>query len=150
DNQSVKSGVEAIVNVHQVSIVIMGIAGLSDIENTLIGRNTLAVAESGVAPLLIVPRDHQLKSIKKIIYATDLKDGETATPINSITQLISPFHAEMHIIHVDYRRKNQSPATLLGEKQLLRYFQEFDPIFETLEEHRDPAAGIYAYVKEQH
>lgn len=150
DNQSVKSGVEAIVNVHQVSLVVMGIAGLSDIENTLIGRNTLAVAASGAAPLLIVPRDHQLKSIKKVVYATDLKDVETATPINSIVQMVSPFHAEMHIVHVDYRLKNQSPAALLGQKQLLRYLQELDPVFETLDEYRDIATGILRYTKAQH
>lgn len=150
DNQSVKSGVEVLVNVHQVSLVVMGIAGLSDIENTLIGRNTMAVAESGVAPLLIVPRDHLLKSIKKVVYATDLKDVETATPINSIIQLVSPFRAEMHIVHVDYRHRKQSPATLLGQKQLLRYFQDFDPIFETLETHPDIATSIVNYAKEQH
>lgn len=150
DNQSVKSGVEAIVNVHQVSLVVMGIAGLSDMENTLIGRNTMAVAESGVAPLLVVPRDHQLKSIKKVVYATDLKDVETATPINSIIQLVSPFRAEMHVVHVDYRHRKQSPASLLGQKQLLRYFHQFDPVFETLEEHPDTATGIFNYAKAQH
>ncbi|WP_353181622.1 universal stress protein [Parapedobacter lycopersici] len=150
DDQSVKAGVEAIVNIHQVSIIIMGIAGLSDIENTLIGRHTLAVAESGIAPLLIVPRDHLLRSIKKVAYATDLVDVETETPINSIVQLVSPFRAEMHILHVDYALKRQSPATLLGQKQLMRYLDELTPVFETISTHKDTATGIFDYVKKQH
>lgn len=149
DDQNVRAGVEEIVNVHQVSIIVMGVAGLSDIENTLVGRHTLAVADSGAAPLLIVPRDHQLRSIKKVCYATDLIDVETETPINSIVQLVRPFHAEMHIVHVDYALKCQSPATLLGQKQLMRYLDELSPVFETISDHKDTAAGIYSYVKKQ-
>lgn len=149
DDQSVRTGVEAIVNIHQVSIIVMGIAGLSDIENTLIGRHTLAVAESGVAPLLIVPRDHLLRSIKKVVYASDLIDVETETPINSILQLVRPLHAEMHIVHVDYKLRRQSPATLLGQKQLMRYLHELNPVFETLSAHQDTATGIFDYVKTQ-
>src|SRR5690606_29406967 len=43
DDKPVRAGVEAIVSEHAVSLIVMGIAGLSDIENTLIGRNTMAV-----------------------------------------------------------------------------------------------------------
>jgi|GEM_PF-894265 len=149
DDQSVRAGVEELVNVHQVSIIVMGVAGLSDIENTLVGRHTLAVAESGVAPLLVVPRNHQLRSIKKVVYASDLIDVETETPINSIVQLVRPFRAQLHMVHVDYALKYQSPATLLGQKQLMRYLDELHPVFETISDHRDTATGIYSYVKKQ-
>src|SRR5690606_38591791 len=41
DDKPVEAGVDAIVDQYAVSLIVMGIAGLSDIENTLIGHNTL-------------------------------------------------------------------------------------------------------------
>src|SRR5690606_33449849 len=64
--------------------------------------------------------------------------------------LVSPFRAEMHILHVDYALKRQSPATLLGQKQLMRYLDELTPVFETISTHKDTATGIFDYVKKQH
>src|SRR5690606_26974808 len=78
-----------------------------------------------------------------------LIDVETETPINAIVQLVKPLHAEMHIIHVDYDLKRQSPATLLGQKQLMRYLDELHPVFETVSAHKDTATGIFDYVKKQ-
>ena len=149
DNRSVREGVEAIVNSHQAAIIIMGIAGLSDIENTLIGQHTLAVAESGAAPLLIVPRNHQHRSIKSVVYASNLTAIETETPIAALVRLVAPLRAALHIVHVDYDLKLQSPTTLLGQKQLMWYLAELQPSFETVSDQKDIAAGINAYARRQ-
>ncbi len=147
DNQQVKTGVESIVKEYSVSIIVMGIAGLSDIENTLIGRNTLAVAESGAAPLLIVPRNHLFQPVKKVVYATDLKDVEQYTPVDSIKRIASQLHAETYIVNVDYASQHQSPETLLGQKQVLRLLGELNPTFDVINDHKDKAYGIFDYVK---
>ncbi|WP_257669600.1 universal stress protein [Parapedobacter tibetensis] len=147
NNHPVKTGVEAIVNQHNVSLIVMGIAGLSDIENTLIGRNTLAVAASGVAPLLIVPRNHVFQTVKKVVYATDLRDIETSTPVDSIKRIAGQLDAETYIVHVDYESQHQSPETLLCQKQLTRLLGELNPVFDMVNEHKDKAYGIFDYVK---
>lgn len=147
DDKSVKDGIESIVEEYNVSLIIMGIAGLSDIENTLIGRNTIGVAESSPAPLLIVPRHHTFKPVKKVVYATDLREVEATTPVDSIKRLAGQLNAETHIIHVDYAAQHRSPETVLYQKQLLRYLRDLNPTFEVVQQHKDKAYGIFDYVK---
>jgi len=147
DDQSVKSGVEAIVAQYAVSLIVMGIAGLSDIENTLIGRNTMAVAESGVAPLLIVPRDHLFRPVNKVVYATDLKNVEHVTPAASIIRLASQLEAETYIVHVDPATQGQTPEKILGKQAILSMLESLHPVFEVVSEPVDKAAGIFDYVK---
>lgn len=147
DDKPVRSGVEAIVEQYAVSLIVMGIAGLSDIENTLIGRNTMAVAESGAAPLLIVPRNHVFKPINKVVYATDLKNVEYITPAASIIRLASQLGAETHIVHVDPATQGQTPEKMLGKQEVLTQLAPLNPVFEVVSEPKDKASGILDYVK---
>lgn len=147
DDKPVKVGVEAIVAQYAVSLIVMGIAGLSDIENTLIGRNTMAVAESGAAPLLIVPRNHTFRPVNKVVYATDLKNTEYVTPAASIIRLASQLKAETHVVHVDPATQGQTPEKLLGKQEVLKMLESLHPIFEVVSEPTDKAEGIFEYVK---
>lgn len=147
DGKPVDAGVEAIVDRYAVSLIVMGIAGLSDIENTLIGHNTMAVAESGVAPLLIVPRDHGFKPISQMVYATDLRDVRHVTPVESIIRLTNQLAASLHIVHVDPATQGQTPHKIQNKDELLGMLGVADPVFEVVDEARDKADGIFAYVK---
>jgi len=147
DDQSVKSGVEAVVAQYAISLIVMGIAGLSDIENTLIGRNTMAVAESGAAPLLIVPRNHLFRPVNKVVYATDLKNVEHVTPAASIIRLASQLEAETYIVHIDPATHGQTPEKILGKQEILTMLESIHPVFEVVGEPVDKAEGIFDYVK---
>jgi nucleotide-binding universal stress UspA family protein len=147
DNKSVKDGVGKLVEAHDVSLIVMGIAGRSDIENTLIGENTMAVAASGVAPLLIVPREAVFEPVGKIVYATDLRNVEEVTPVSSIIKFCRTMGAGLHIVHADYEGKHHSPSADLNQQLLRQYFADLQPKFHYVEEHKDSAQGIYDYVK---
>lgn len=147
DDRPVEAGVAALVDQYALSLIVMGIAGLSDIENTLIGHNTLAVAESGVAPLLIVPRNHGFKPVVNMVYATDLKDVHRVTPMESIIRLTDQLAASLHIVHVDPATQGQTPDKIKGKAELLEMLGSIDPLFEVVGEARDKADGIFEYVK---
>ncbi len=147
NDKPVKAGVDAIVAAYTVSLIVMGIAGLSDIENTLIGRNTMAVAESGPAPLLIVPRDHVFKPVRKVVYATDLKNVAYITPAESIIRLAGQLEAETHVVHVDPATQGQTPDKIQGKQEVLEMLASLHPLFEVVSEATDKAEGIFDYVK---
>ncbi len=147
DDKPVEAGVEAIVDQYAISLIVMGIAGLSDIENTLIGHNTMAVARSGIAPLLIVPRNHGFEPISQVVYATDLRDIRHVTPVESIIRLISQLSASLHIVHVDPATQGQTPDKIHRKDELLGMLGAVDPLFEVVGEARDKADGIFNYVK---
>ena len=148
DDRPVEAGVRGIVHQYAVSMIVMGIAGLSDIENTLIGQHTMAVARSGVAPLLIVPRDHEFKPIGNAVYATDLHNVQHVTPVESIIRLASQLAASLHIVHVDPATRGRTPDKIQSKTELLAMLGAVNPIFEVVSEARDKADGIFAYVKE--
>ncbi len=150
DDKPVETGVEAIVSQYVVSLIVMGIAGLSDIENTLIGHNTMAVAKSGAAPLLIVPRDHGFKPIRNAVYATDLRNVMHVTPTESIIRLMHQLGASLHIVHVDPATQGQTPDKIQGRAELLRMLDPVSPFFKVVSEARDKADGIFKYVKMNH
>lgn len=147
DDKPVQDGVAAIVDQYAVSLITMGIAGLSDIENTLIGHNTMAVAKSGTAPLLIVPRDHGFKPINNVVYATDLRDVVHVTPTENIIRLTRQLEASLHIVHVDPATQGQTPDKIQGKEELLDILGELHPLFEVVGDARDKADGIFEYVK---
>ena len=147
DDKPVDTGVETIADQYAVSLIVMGIAGLSDIENTLIGHNTLAVAESGIAPLLIVPRDHDFKPVNQVVYATDLRDVRHVTPVESIIRLTNQLAASLHIVHVDPATQGQTPHKIQSRDALLGMLGVVGPTFEVVGEARDKADGIFEYVK---
>ena len=150
DDRPVRVGVEAIVEQYAVSMIVMGIAGLSDIENTLIGRNTMAVAESGAAPLLIVPRNHVFRPVNKMVYATDLKNVEYVTPAASIIRLATQLEAETHVVHVDPATQGQTPDKIQGRQEVIKMLESLQPVFEVVSEPMDKAEGIFDYVKKHH
>lgn len=147
DDKPVHEGVDAIIKQYAVSLTAMGIAGLSDIENTLIGHHTMAVARSGTAPLLIVPRDHGFKPVRNMVYATDLKDVEQVTPTESIVRFTRQLAAALHVVHVDLATYGQTPDKIRGKEKLLGMLKEIDPLFEVVGNARDKADGIFDYVK---
>ena len=147
DDKPVEAGVKTIADQYDVSLIVMGIAGLSDIENTLIGHNTMPVAESGVAPLPLVPRDHGFRPISTVVYATDLRHVRHVTPAESIVRLTRHLAASLRRVHVDPATRGQTPDKIQGKDELLGMLGALDPLFEVLGEARDKADGIFEYVK---
>lgn len=148
DERNVDDGIEHLVAQYSISLIVMGIAGMSDTDNTLIGQHTLSVASAAPAPLLIVPRNHRFLPVKKIVYATDLREVETTTPVDGIIRVAQQLEAETHVIHVDYGAQHQTPESTLYQKQLLRFLKDLNPIFEIVQQHKDKAYGIFDYVKQ--
>src|SRR5690606_936874 len=104
-------------------------------------------ARSGVAPLLIVPRNHGFEPISQVVYATDLRDIRHVTPVESIIRLISQLSASLHIVHVDPATQGQTPDKIHRKDELLGMLGAVDPLFEVVGEARDKADGIFNYVE---
>jgi nucleotide-binding universal stress UspA family protein len=83
------------------TLIVMGISGgRSSIAQTLIGSNTLHMAEKNVCPVLIIPPDAKYNGIKNIAFACDFDDVETI-PVLFIKSMLDLFKAKLHIINVD-------------------------------------------------
>jgi nucleotide-binding universal stress UspA family protein len=82
------------------SIVVMGTKGASGVEEILIGSNTASILHSVNIPVLAIPATAQLKSIKRIVYATDFQSTRNEPAITQLGRIAKAFNAEIYILHV--------------------------------------------------
>ncbi|HET9057194.1 MAG TPA: universal stress protein [Chitinophagaceae bacterium] len=111
------------------TLIIMGITGRSPVAQTLIGSNTLKMAEKNVCPVLIIPPNAKFNGIKNVAFTTDFNDLES-TPIAYIKMVMALFKANLHVINVDsnhYITLNENYEK--GRQKLSDMLKEYNPEF---------------------
>src|SRR5262249_19232492 len=92
--------------------VVMGSTGVSAVERTLFGSNTLTAIKHLTCPVICVPKDKQYGSgVHKIGLACDFKEIAESTPVEEIKDFVKEFHAELFVLNVDYDNKQVTADT---------------------------------------
>ncbi len=81
----------------KVNLIVMGTKGATGLRKILRGTNTARVIEHSSVPVIAIPAKATFKQLKKIVYATDLKN--IAKEIQSLCAFASLFQAEILILH---------------------------------------------------
>ena len=81
----------------KVNLIVMGTKGATGLRKILRGTNTARVIEHSSVPVIAIPAKATFKQLKKIVYATDLKN--VVKEIQSLSALASLFQAEILILH---------------------------------------------------
>lgn len=81
----------------KVDLIVMGTKGATGLKKILRGTNTARVIEHSTIPVIAIPAKATFKQLKKIVYATDLKN--VTKEIQSLCALASLFQAEILILH---------------------------------------------------
>lgn len=79
-------------------LIIMGTLGASGLKKVFVGSNTAKVIDKSEIPVLAIPAGYALGPIKKIAYASDLKD--VVTEVGALVKLAQFFEASIEIFHV--------------------------------------------------
>src|ERR1700730_286471 len=124
--------------------VVMGTKGASALEIALFGSTTLKAIHHLTWPVICVPPDKKFEDgIKKIGFACDFKNVVETTPAGFIKDFVSEFHAELHVLNVDYPDHQKEPAiheqsllldTMLAEAKPQYHFIENKDIEEGISE----------------
>lgn len=80
-------------------LIVMGMQGAVTITRTIFGSNSVKMVKNTKYPLLLIPPDHQYKSLQKIAFSTDMnkKDIKTA---QSLIEFAKYFNAELLITYI--------------------------------------------------
>ncbi len=118
--------------------IVIGTKGLSAIDITLFGSNTLSIIKNIPWPVICVPKGKEYgKGIKKVGLATDFKDVKETLPAAAIATFITTMGATLHVLNVDHNNKNfkeDTPEqsllldTALGNLQPQYHFIEHEDI----------------------
>lgn len=95
-----------------IGLIVMGLAGKSAMEQTLLGSNTIRVAKITTIPLLIIPESASFKTIEKVVFACDLKNVSKNIPVLAIKQMAHKLGAKLSILNVSHQEGHFNSDTV--------------------------------------
>jgi nucleotide-binding universal stress UspA family protein len=108
--------------------VVMGTTGISAVERTLFGSNTLTAIKHLTCPVICVPKGTEYgQGIRKIGLACDFREVVETTPVSEIKDFVKEFHAQLFVLNVDYDNKQFHAGTPQQSALLHTALEEVSP-----------------------
>ncbi|TYR34447.1 universal stress protein [Sphingobacterium phlebotomi] len=120
-------GIEGLAEEWHANLVVAGTTGRGNLEQVLIGSNTVNLASSLKLPLLIVPADADYEPIQKVVFACDLRKVSHSTPIAEIGQWLERLGAELLVLNVTLERKRANPDTIMEQYKMHALLDVYQP-----------------------
>lgn len=89
------NGLDAACEANNAGLIVMGITGGGLLEETLIGSNTVAVANHSQVPVIIVPRNTVFTPIRTIMLLSGFDKADTTIPVKAVRKMIADTGARL-------------------------------------------------------
>lgn len=99
-------------------LVVTGTRGLGNLERFLLGSVSLSLTGECPVPLLIIPEAYTYRHVRKIGFATDLKEVVNRTPDGLISKFTELLQAELCLVHNAANYQEYEPD-VMEEEMLL-------------------------------
>jgi len=127
--------------------VVMGTTGLSAVERTLFGSNTLTAIKHLACPVICVPKGKEYgNGVRKIGLACDFKEVVETTPVAEIKEFVKEFHAQLFVLNVDYDHHQHTADTPEQSALLQTALEEVHPEYHFIT-HKDIENGINEFAE---
>lgn len=97
-------------------LIVMGTTGATGLKKVLLGSNAAAMMNAATVPVLAVPAESKFGSIRKMVYATDLK--HTEEEIKTVAMFAQLLGARVEVLHVVKEKTKELPDTKKFSKTL--------------------------------
>ena len=111
----------------------MGTRGVTGLGKFFLGSNSMAIITKTETPVFVIPPGATFKAYKKIGIATDMQDVVKNIPIDEIREMIMLFNADLHVLNVDYEKKNFTTYTPEEAMNLDTILSGLNPIYNFIE-----------------
>ena len=137
---------ELVKKIHPFAVV-MGTTGLSAVERTLFGSNTLTAIKHLACPVICVPKGKEYgNGVRKIGLACDFKEVVETTPVAEIKEFVKEFHAQLFVLNVDYDHHQHNSDTPEQSVLLQTALEEVHPEYHFIT-HKDIENGINEFAE---
>ena len=127
----------------------MGTTGVSAVERTLFGSNTLKAIKHLTCPVICVPKDKEYgKGVHKIGLACDFKEVVQTTPVAEIKEFVKEFHAQLFVLNVDYDNRQFNSDTPQQSALLHSALEDVHPEYHFITR-KDIEEGINEFAETQ-
>lgn len=148
ENHLLPANIDQLCRQEQADILVMGTTGGSQLEEMLVGSNTVEVVKNTKCPVIIVPADARFTPVRKIVFAADFRHVVDHTPMQVLKKLLDAFKPELHVLNIDHDSKHFTADTPYETLQLEQLLEAYNPQFHFVE-HADVAQGIIDFAEQQ-
>lgn len=118
ESESVLRGIISKAEEWHAAMIIVGIKGESGLREFIMGSTTKKLIEKSPCPILAIPADTGLTSIKKIVYATDFEEEDIRT-IKKVVEIAEPLDAEIKVVHISPKKEYAGDLQMEWFKEML-------------------------------
>lgn len=133
ENHLLAANLDAVCQEEGADIVVMGITGGSQLEEILVGSNTVDVVKNSRYPIVVVPTGATFRPIKKIAFACNLKNVAETTPIGPLKKLLDLLQPELHVVNVSKDNKDNDGTLTKEGQQLDELLKAYTPQYHFLD-----------------
>lgn len=92
--------ISKIVKTESIEMIVMGTTGASGAKGALLGSNAANVVKHSKVPVLLYPNDCGVKTMKKVVFATDLKHVKGYDTFKPIREIVKNTGSKLDILHL--------------------------------------------------
>ncbi|WP_299524387.1 universal stress protein [uncultured Lutibacter sp.] len=118
EDSSVVTGIISKADELYASMIVTGMKGKRVFKELLIGSTTRKLIEKAPCPILAIPLNATLDTIKTIVYTTDFEE-EDISAIFRLTEIAKIYNATIKIIHVSSKKDVDSQQEMEWFKEIL-------------------------------
>ncbi len=146
DNHLLAASIDQVCREELADIIVMGITGGSQLEEILVGSNTVDVVKTSAYPVIVVPTHSGFTPVRKVVFACDLRKVAKTTRKDVLTRLLDIFQPELHVVNIQKEgRENFHPE----ENQALdNMLHNYNPQYHFLDRPNVPDA-VTSFAQEQ-
>ncbi len=100
-----------IIQSENIDLIVMGTKGRDKSIEAYFGSNTSDMMKHSDASVLAVPEVSNVKSIQRIVLATDFEQSDRTESIKTLSELARTLESEIHIVHI-IKNENVSDISL--------------------------------------
>ncbi len=122
-------GIEELIHDFKAQLVVVGSTGRGGLERFMLGSNTIQLANSCTAPLLIVPEEARFSMVESIVFASDLDDVDTHTPVALLSLLTLKLPAKLLVLNVSLKGKRVSIDSIPEQYKIYDLLEAISPSY---------------------
>ncbi len=135
------------INAENPDLVIMGSKGASGLEEVLVGSNTEKVVRTAKCPVITIKSAVDPSSFKKIVFASDFRDGEKEIP-DRIKQLQKLFDAELYFVIINTPGNFETSRDAIHRIKTFAKKYQFDHVVAEIYNSNSEESGIIEFAQD--
>lgn len=146
DNHLLAANIDQVCKDEQADLIIMGITGGSQLEEILVGSNTVDVVKNSNFPVIVVPTQASFRPIRKVVFACDLRKVAKTTRKDVLHMVLDIFKPELHVLNIQKEgREHIHPEE---NQELDNMLHNYNPQYHFVD-HPNTVEGITAFAEKE-